>query len=212
MAKRISEFPEIVVPNGAEETVVAFQGHTHRLKLSNLVAILPIPTKAQIGLGNVDNTSDLAKPVSAATQAALDLKANASHTHSEAEVIGLLATLTGFATQISGVVDQVQALGAQVFGLNNTVASQGARLTATEAVANGAASALTSLGNRVNSAEGSIIGLQASNTAILSQIGTINALITSMTTELADHESRIDILEQEIIGDTPTVILAQATW
>lgn len=35
-------------------------------------------TKANIGLGNVDNTSDLNKPISAATQAALNEKANAS--------------------------------------------------------------------------------------------------------------------------------------
>lgn len=33
-------------------------------------------TKAQVGLGDCDNTSDLDKPVSAAVQAALDLKAN----------------------------------------------------------------------------------------------------------------------------------------
>ena len=33
-------------------------------------------TKAQVGLGNVDNTSDLSKPVSTAQQAALDLKQN----------------------------------------------------------------------------------------------------------------------------------------
>lgn len=33
-------------------------------------------TKAQVGLGNVDNTSDLAKPISNATQTALDLKAD----------------------------------------------------------------------------------------------------------------------------------------
>jgi len=31
-------------------------------------------TKAQVGLGNVDNTSDASKPVSTAQQAALDLK------------------------------------------------------------------------------------------------------------------------------------------
>jgi hypothetical protein len=35
-------------------------------------------TKAQVGLGNVDNTSDVAKPVSAAQQAALDLKVSKS--------------------------------------------------------------------------------------------------------------------------------------
>jgi hypothetical protein len=34
--------------------------------------------KADVGLGNVDNTSDLSKPVSTATQTALDLKANKS--------------------------------------------------------------------------------------------------------------------------------------
>jgi hypothetical protein len=33
-------------------------------------------TKTQVGLGNVDNTSDLAKPVSTATQSALNLKAD----------------------------------------------------------------------------------------------------------------------------------------
>jgi hypothetical protein len=35
-------------------------------------------TKAQVGLGNCDNTSDADKPISTATQAALDLKADAS--------------------------------------------------------------------------------------------------------------------------------------
>ena len=35
-------------------------------------------TAAQVGLGNVDNTSDLDKPISTATQNALDLKANLS--------------------------------------------------------------------------------------------------------------------------------------
>lgn len=35
-------------------------------------------TKSQVGLGNVDNTSDLNKPVSTATQTALNLKANIS--------------------------------------------------------------------------------------------------------------------------------------
>lgn len=36
-------------------------------------------TKAQVGLGNVDNTSDVNKPVSTATQSALDLKYDASN-------------------------------------------------------------------------------------------------------------------------------------
>ncbi len=36
-------------------------------------------TKAQVGLGSVDNTSDLSKPISTATQSALDLKYDASN-------------------------------------------------------------------------------------------------------------------------------------
>ncbi|MBL8159333.1 hypothetical protein JNJ66_02665 [Candidatus Saccharibacteria bacterium] len=37
-------------------------------------------TKADVGLGNVDNTSDASKPVSSATQAALDAKADSART------------------------------------------------------------------------------------------------------------------------------------
>lgn len=40
-------------------------------------------TKADIGLGNVDNTSDLNKPISTATASALAGKASTTHTHSE---------------------------------------------------------------------------------------------------------------------------------
>lgn len=39
-----------------------------------------LPTKGDIGLGNVDNTSDLNKPISTATQSALDLKVDESIT------------------------------------------------------------------------------------------------------------------------------------
>ena len=52
-------------------------------------------TKAQVGLDKVDNTADLDKPISTATQAALDGKAAASHTHSIANVTGLQAALDG---------------------------------------------------------------------------------------------------------------------
>lgn len=44
----------------------------HKANTSNPHSV----TKAQVGLGNVDNTSDANKPVSTATQSALNLKAN----------------------------------------------------------------------------------------------------------------------------------------
>lgn len=37
--------------------------------------------KADVGLGSADNTADLAKPISTATQTALDAKASSSHNH-----------------------------------------------------------------------------------------------------------------------------------
>lgn len=46
-------------------------------------------TKEQIGLGNVDNTSDLNKPISLATQMALDKKANVNHSHTMADITDL---------------------------------------------------------------------------------------------------------------------------
>jgi len=47
-------------------------------------------TKSHVGLGNVDNTSDIAKPVSTATQTALNLKSNTNHTHAANEVTNLV--------------------------------------------------------------------------------------------------------------------------
>ena len=45
-----------------------------RITASTLDLLAEPPTKADVGLGNVDNTSDANKPVSTATQAALDNK------------------------------------------------------------------------------------------------------------------------------------------
>ena len=53
--------------------------------------------RSNLGLGNVDNTSDANKPVSTAQQTALDGKAPASHTHTPADMstwVGLPVTFT----------------------------------------------------------------------------------------------------------------------
>lgn len=60
-------------------------------------------TKTQVGLANVDNTSDAAKPISTATQTALDGKANVAHTHTLSEVTdagGLASLNTVSSTEI----------------------------------------------------------------------------------------------------------------
>lgn len=52
-------------------------------------------TKTQVGLANVDNTSDANKPVSSATQTALNLKANLSSPTFTGTVSGITATMVG---------------------------------------------------------------------------------------------------------------------
>lgn len=58
------------------------QQETHSSKKDNPHSV----TKEQIGLGNVDNTADADKPISTATQAALNQKANTSHAHAATDI------------------------------------------------------------------------------------------------------------------------------
>ena len=55
-------------------------------KPSTFPAATHTHTKSEVGLGNVDNTSDAAKPVSTATQAALDGKSATGHTHTWTQI------------------------------------------------------------------------------------------------------------------------------
>ena len=52
-------------------------------------------TKTMVGLGNVDNTADTAKPVSTAQQTALDLKANLASPTFTGTVAGITKTMVG---------------------------------------------------------------------------------------------------------------------
>lgn len=68
------------INSGATTTNIG-QIATNTTTISNHIGNTSNPhqvTKAQVGLGNVDNTSDLNKPISTATQTALNLKANSA--------------------------------------------------------------------------------------------------------------------------------------
>lgn len=76
-------------------------------------------TASNIGLGNVDNTADMDKPVSTATQTALDAKANASaldNYYTKTQVDTTVETLEGQISAIPkfavSVVDALPATGA----------------------------------------------------------------------------------------------------
>lgn len=82
-------------------------------------------TKADVGLGNVDNTSDADKPVSTAQQAALDAKADEASptltgdgTAENLTASGFLGVTDGTVTATFKVVDGVPSLMGQTFALD----------------------------------------------------------------------------------------------
>ena len=89
-------------------------------------------TKEQIGLGNVDNTSDLNKPISLATQMALDKKSDIGHTHTMSDITDLenLPIIKGFVDLLSDLPEN--AVGGDKYILTTQVGSGATRYTLCE--------------------------------------------------------------------------------
>ena len=109
MAKKISQLPELTsLPDDAIHVVVV-NGANYKIKNTKFKSSI---TKADIGLGNVDNTSDLDKPVSIDTQSALNQKAN------------LLDLQSGLASKSdqghTHTVDEIADLADQLADVNHT--------------------------------------------------------------------------------------------
>lgn len=82
-------------------------------------------TKAQVGLGNADNTSDVNKPISSATQTALNGKSDKAHKHKTADISDMPSALPAD----GGNADTVDGKHANDFAASNhthTVADIGA--------------------------------------------------------------------------------------
>jgi hypothetical protein len=125
-------------------------------------------TSAMVGLGNVDNTSDANKPVSTATQTALNLKANLAS-----------PTFTGTVTLPSGQALTAPALGTPASGnfstgvftwptFNQSTTGNAATVT-TNANLTGP---VTSVGNATAIANGAITNAMLANAAVANLSGT----------------------------------------
>jgi Phage tail repeat like len=86
MSAKITQLSERIAITGLEEVPVAIDGSNARVKLSRIKTLV---TKADVGLNNVDNTSDADKPVSTAQATALAEKANITHVHTPDQITGL---------------------------------------------------------------------------------------------------------------------------
>lgn len=76
--------------------------------------------KTDVGLGNVDNTSDAIKPISTATQSALDGKAASVHGHPIADVTNLQTSLDAKAPLASPALTGTPTAPTQTQGNNST--------------------------------------------------------------------------------------------
>lgn len=108
----IGDWVEISYPSAPVTSVNGYTG----------VVVL---AKADLNLGNVDNTSDANKPVSIAQQAALDGKADTIHGHAISDVTGLQTALDGKAstshTHVIGDTTGLQAALDAKVDVNNGV-------------------------------------------------------------------------------------------
>ena len=153
--------------------------------------IANLATKTTVGLANCNNTSDLAKPVSTATQTALDLKANSSGTLAQfaattsAQLLGVISDETGtgslvFATSptlvapalgtpVSGTLTNCTGLpAAGVTGLG-TLATQSGTFSGTSSGTNTGDQTITLTGDVTGSGTGSFAAT-VGNAAVIGKV------------------------------------------
>lgn len=114
MADKISQLTEVATLTGEEDVPVASGGHTLRFKLKNVAELI---TKDTVGLGAVDNTADIDKPVSRETQSKLNEKAPLNHSHAIGNVTGLTNALSEKAEAVHDhEISEVDGLGLALAG------------------------------------------------------------------------------------------------
>ena len=106
----------IVGPNGAGVPVGGSAGQAlTKIDGTNYNTQWTTIDKAFVGLGNVDNTSDLNKPISTATQTALNLKEDLVNKSTNV-LLGTSNTLYPSQNAVKSYVDEVALVYALMFG------------------------------------------------------------------------------------------------
>jgi hypothetical protein len=158
-------------------------------------------TKADLGLGNVDNTGDINKPVSTATQTALDLKANLASPSFTGTVSGITKSMVGLANvdntsdlnkPVSTATQTALDLKANTVDLTaETTRATAAEATLTTNVATNA-TAIAAETTRATAAEATLTTNVATNaTAIAAETTRATAAEATLTTNVATNATAI---------------------
>lgn len=144
-------------------------------------------TKADVQLANVDNTSDAAKPISTATQTALDGKAAVNHTHTKADIgLGNVDNTSDANKPISTAVSTALA-GKSDVGHTHTKAQVG-------------------LGNVDNTSDAAKPVSTATQTALNAKVNTVDAVsaATAGKVVLRDANGRAQVATPSVAADIAT--------
>lgn len=141
-------------------------------------ATTAVGARSNLGLGNVDNTTDAAKPISTATQAALDLKASST------DLVALSATVNTNTTNITSNTTEI-SLKAPIASPTFTGTVSGVTKSM---VGLGSVDNTTDAAKPISEATQTALDLKASTADLLALSATVNtntASITSHTTEIS---------------------------
>lgn len=176
--------------------------------------------KEAVGLGNVDNTTDLLKPISTATQTALDLKADKATTYTKDEVNTLKAEIEGVVDQQDAKIDAnvtlVNDINTKVTGFESTMYTKtevDGKLdlkidTSKIGVANGVAGLDETGMLPVGIVPGAVPSLQSfANRAAFPAVGDSNSMYIARDTNLvyrwdSDGADYVEISESLALGES----------
>lgn len=196
-----------VIPTGTTDQTVALGNHNHSGVYEPVIAggttstffrgdrTWQAVTKSDVGLGNVDNTADADKPVSTATQAALNSKAAATHTHAltDSAITGVLP----MSKIPTGTTASTVAVGNHTHAISGVIGLQGA-LDAKESISGSQSKATEAENNAKSYTDTVSAAITGSPPANLNSLAKIAAAIgnnasysTTVTSALAGKEATI---------------------
>lgn len=194
------------------EVYVVWNQQDFRMSLATLVSLV---TKAKIGLGNVDNTSDANKPVSVAVAAALEGKVNTGTVPTLEEFNALAASLQGLVTleQLNTAINQVvDAMNGYVTGVEVDTAIAVAVQPITQTLQTLSDSIQSNIDRITALEQGGMVGIDQTqlSTAITFAIQTADqnaadrdtVLLTDITTQLTAINQALGLLSIDFENHT----------
>lgn len=161
--------------------------------------------KSAVGLSAVDNTSDLNKPISTATQDALNLKANSVHTHTFNDITNL-SLFTGFDSRYYTKTEQTTLFAAKVH--THEISEINGLQTQLDLKVNyslvGSANGIASLGSDGKIPQSQLPAIAITDTYVL----TSEAAMLSSSAQVGDIVIRTDVNKTFILAASPATDIA----